>query len=103
MRYKHGFTLLELMITVVIAVIVVTIAIPSFATLMENQRMTTNTNDLIGALKQARSEAVEAGRVGCLSSVCAIRVGGGGRFGVLARQQVDRDGFSTVRMPSSRR
>lgn len=58
MNKQSGFTLVELMITLAIAAILLTIGVPSFNTLMQNSRLTTSTNDLIGALNLARSEAV---------------------------------------------
>ena len=53
----QGFTLLELMITVFIAVLLTTIGIPSFMGLIRDSRMTANTNDFLTALNYARSEA----------------------------------------------
>ncbi|PHS30719.1 MAG: pilus assembly protein FimT [Methylophaga sp.] len=53
----QGFTLLELMITLAIAAIMVTIGIPSFMGLIRDSRMTTNANDFFTALSYARSEA----------------------------------------------
>lgn len=53
----QGFTLLELMITVAIAIILTTIGIPSFMELIRDSRMTANTNDFFTALSYARSEA----------------------------------------------
>lgn len=53
----QGFTLLELMITVFIAILLTAIGIPSFMGLIRDSRMTTNTNDFLTALSYARSEA----------------------------------------------
>lgn len=64
----RGFTLVELMITIAIMVVVLTVAIPSFLSTIQNNRITTLTNDLVGALNLARSEAIKRG---VSVSVCA--------------------------------
>jgi type IV fimbrial biogenesis protein FimT len=57
-RRLAGFTLLELMITLAVLAILTAIAVPSFQTLLERNRLTSATNDLLGALMMARSNAV---------------------------------------------
>lgn len=54
-----GFSLIELMITLVIAVILATIAAPSFRTFVASQRVKTASFDLVAALTQVRSEAIK--------------------------------------------
>ncbi|MEE9493049.1 MAG: GspH/FimT family pseudopilin [Gammaproteobacteria bacterium] len=61
MKKHYGFTLIELMITIAIAAIVMTIAVPSFNTTIQNNRITTQTNDLISAINLARMEAIHRG------------------------------------------
>lgn len=66
---QAGFTLIELMITLVIAAIIMTIAVPSFLTTIQSSRLTTQVNDLAADISLARSEAIKRGvRVGLCRS-----------------------------------
>jgi len=58
---QTGFTLLELMITMAIAAILLTVAVPSFQTTIGNNRLATQTNTLVTDINIARSEAVKRG------------------------------------------
>lgn len=61
MRSARGFTLVELMITLAIAVILLTVAVPGFQSFILNARRTMLANDLVLALAYAKSEAVKRG------------------------------------------
>jgi type IV fimbrial biogenesis protein FimT len=61
MSRQYGFTLLELIVTVVVAGIVVTMAVPSFTDLTRNVSLTTAANDFVVALNLARSTAGKRG------------------------------------------
>ncbi|MDQ2078124.1 GspH/FimT family pseudopilin [Marinimicrobium sp. ABcell2] len=68
MRRMRGFTLIELVVTMVVLAIVVAFAIPNFNTMVRDSRSTTLGDDLIAAINYARAEAVKrGGRV----SLCA--------------------------------
>lgn len=56
-----GFSLIELMVVLSIAAILVGIGVPSFRTLIQNQRMTTTVNDFLAAINLTRSEALQRG------------------------------------------
>jgi type IV fimbrial biogenesis protein FimT len=60
-RRHRGFTLIELMITLVLAAIIVSLATPSFQNIIQNNRAATQSNELLAALSLARSEAVKRG------------------------------------------
>lgn len=57
-RPPQGYTLTELVSTLAIAGIVMALALPSFATLLQNNRLTTSVNTLASNLNYARSEAI---------------------------------------------
>src|SRR5271155_3296679 len=57
-----GFTLLELLITMSIAAIVLTIAVPSFRYVTNSNRIAGEVNGLLGDLQFARAEAIKEGR-----------------------------------------
>ncbi len=58
MHAQRGFSLIELMIVVALIAIMATIGVPSFQSLQQSSRMTSASNNLLGALQYARSEAV---------------------------------------------
>lgn len=57
-RAQHGFTMIELMVTIAIAAILLAIGVPSFNQVMVNARTSTLANDVTSAINLARSEAV---------------------------------------------
>jgi type IV fimbrial biogenesis protein FimT len=58
MKRLNGFTLIELIVTMVIAAIVLSIAVPSYQASVQNNRRTTAINELATALQLARSTAI---------------------------------------------
>lgn len=56
-----GFTLIELMVTISVLAILITIAIPSFTATINRNRLATSANGLVGGFQLARSEAVRRG------------------------------------------
>jgi len=54
-----GFSLMELMTTLVVAGVLLAVAVPSFNEMMVNSRITAQANDFVGAINFARSEAIK--------------------------------------------
>lgn len=60
-RFSLGVTLIELMVTLAIAAIMLTLAAPSFQSLIRNTHARTVASDLATTLNLARSEAIKRG------------------------------------------
>jgi len=58
---QRGFTLIELMVTIVLASILAAIAVPGFRDLIQNNRAITLSSDFTTAIQLARSEAIKRG------------------------------------------
>lgn len=58
MKSRRGFTLIELVMSIAIVAILLTVGIPSFRAFIINNRIVTQTNDFVTALAHARAEAV---------------------------------------------
>jgi type IV fimbrial biogenesis protein FimT len=56
-----GYTVVELMTVLAIAVVLLAVGIPSFNTLLRSQKMTTTVNNFFAAVNLARSEAIHRG------------------------------------------
>ena len=55
----RGFTLIELMVVLAIAVVLLTLALPQMGTMMAGNRLRVGGTDLMSALLLARSEAIK--------------------------------------------
>ena len=60
-RLARGFTAIELMITIAILSITVSIALPSYTTIVRNGVLAQHINSFYSALNMARSEAIKRG------------------------------------------
>jgi len=59
---SRGFTLIELMVVLVVATILLTIGIPSFRSVIANQRANSSINEALASFRLARSEAIKTAR-----------------------------------------
>lgn len=67
-----GFSLIELMVAIAIVAILLAVAFPSFEDSMRRNRLATTTNELLGSVALARSEAIRNTRGG---GICASEDG----------------------------
>jgi len=56
---NKGFSLLELMVGIAVLAVMVGVAIPSYLTMIQNNRLTSQLNSMLGGLQYARSEAIK--------------------------------------------
>lgn len=92
---NRGFTLVELVITLAVAAILVTLAVPSFSQFVKNNRLITQANDFVTALNVARSEAIKRGdRVTLCKSSNQVSCAGSGNWeqGWIVFADVNDDG-----------
>lgn len=92
-NHQSGFTIIELMMTLVVAAIILALAAPSFRDFIANNRLTTTTNNFITAISFARSEAVKRANV---VRVVAVSPSSGNEWG--GGWQVVDNGGNVIRL-----
>lgn len=68
MMREKGFSLIELMVTLGVAAIVLSVGVPSFRSIIMDNRLVTQANQFVGSVNLARSAAVQYQRN---ATVCA--------------------------------
>lgn len=70
MKRTAGFTLIELLVTISLVAILTTLAVPNFKLTMQNGRLSSQSNDLLGALIYSRGQAVamHSNIIACVST-----------------------------------
>lgn len=58
-RQNEGLTLLELLVTLVVVVILVSVALPNMSSMIASARLSSQSDVLIGSINLARSEAIK--------------------------------------------
>jgi len=74
---QRGLSLIELLVTLSIAVILLTLGVPSFVDMITSNTATGYANDLLGDINYARSEAITRGRRVVVCKGAATAVGSG--------------------------
>jgi len=95
---QGGFTLIELMFTVVVMAVLLGIGIPNFRDFIRNSRMSAEANDLLSGINLTRSEAVKrrAPVVLCSGSAAACVATGDFSDGWVVFVDTDADGLIDV-------
>lgn len=75
MKIERGFSLIELLVTLAVAGVLLSIAVPNFRSTIQDSRLITETNDMVGMFALARSKAVSLGGT-TVVSVCPGTVSG---------------------------
>jgi type IV fimbrial biogenesis protein FimT len=101
--YAKGFSMIELMITISVAAILLALAIPSFTSFLNANRVTSQANELLATFQMARLESIRRGAtvVVCGSNnanaATPICTAGSGWTGWLSFVDVNRDNtFATA-------
>lgn len=101
---SHGFTLVELSITLVVMAILVALAMPSVFTWIANARVRTVSDALQNGLRQAQAEAVRRSRTAVFSltndmapqtSLTAVANGSNWSINFVASSTLDTSGIAT--------
>lgn len=76
---EKGFTLIELVVTIAVMAVLLTIALPSFQESLRSNKVATATNELLATLSLARSEAIRNTHgSGVCPSIDGVSCSGGG-------------------------
>ena len=58
LKHESAFTLIELMITIAVAAVVLTLGVPGFGRVIERNQLSAHINEMVSTLHFARSEAI---------------------------------------------
>ncbi|MCP5439684.1 MAG: GspH/FimT family pseudopilin [Chromatiaceae bacterium] len=91
---QTGLTLIELMVTLAVAIVLLAVGVPLFTGLAGSNRATTQANELVAALKLARSEAVNRADLVRVCSSNGGACGGAGDWanGWLVHSDINNNG-----------
>ncbi|WP_373002152.1 GspH/FimT family pseudopilin [Marinobacter sp.] len=89
---NKGFTLVELMIVIALIAVIAGFAIPQFGRIIDNNRVVSTTNSIVGLLNYSRSEAVRRGVRVTVSSASDTLVTTLASNGDVIRQMEEADG-----------
>lgn len=89
---QRGVTLIELMVTIAVAAIIVTIAVPSFESAINRGRLTSAANEIMAGLQTARMEAVRHNR---RAGFCLSKTADTANPACVANNATDANGWIT--------
>lgn len=69
---QHGFTIIELMITLVVAALLITVGVPGLADFVASQRIRATTSDIMADMAYARAEAIKESRTAILERLGGV-------------------------------
>lgn len=69
---QHGFTIIELMMTIALGAVLMALAVPSYTAMVKNNCLTTKTNGVISAIQLARSAAISARQDISFAPTCTL-------------------------------
>jgi type IV fimbrial biogenesis protein FimT len=61
MNDQRGFSIIELLVTIAVMAVLLGVGVPSFRSMIEGNRLSSASNDLLSGLQFARSEAIKRG------------------------------------------
>lgn len=93
---QQGLTLVELMVTLAVAIILIAVGMPLFSGVAGSNRATTQANNLVAALKLARSEAVKRAETVTVCSGSPLTCGGAGDWAGGWFVQTDTNGNGSI-------
>lgn len=88
--HSAGFTLIELIVTIAIAAVLASLAVPSFIQYQRNSELTSLTNSLLAAVNAAKGEAMKTGK-----NAFVVPKGVGWNSGWLVYVDMNRDNAYT--------
>jgi type IV fimbrial biogenesis protein FimT len=93
MKFIQGFTLIELMVTLAVAAVLLTLAVPSFMDATLGSKLSSYANNLVGSVHLARGEAIKrnAAVAMCVSANGTNCTSGGWEQGWVLFHDADND------------
>lgn len=92
LRFQRGFTMVELMVTLVVLAVLLALAAPNMASFINNSRLRASQSELVSALTLARSEATKRGNFVVVQALEPIVAGAEFSSGWLVFEDTNNNG-----------